>query len=387
MSIFKKQNKNFGEKKKSLATFSFCPTLLAVLFVFLCSSAFGQEGNWMPLPEPTPVKPKVYSPKPEATPAKPVYSPKPMATPAPVATPAPRAKRRVENTSEAPAEKTIGVDQRINISLCISSGKFQVNAWDRNEVRAFVDSGSSVGFKVLKTNPASNKPAWVEVLGYDPQKNKELDLDECLEGNIQLDVPFDTILNVKGKESDISIDSISIARIENVSGDINLSNIKRAIQATTFEGDITVERSSGGMNLLTSAGKIVVFDSSPNDVGETLRAKSRSGAIGLQNVSYNNLVISSLTGSLLFNGALESGGQYQFVTTSGKIELTLPMNTSCKVTATYGGEFETKIPFKDIHNYSQSNIRKVIALIGEGEATLTVTTYNGSILIKPNGKK
>ncbi len=374
----KKNNKNFGEKKKSLATFSFCPTLLVALFVFLCPLAFGQEGNWGPAPEATPVKPPV-TPK--------VYSPKPMATPMPAATPAPRAKRKVENTSEGPAEKTIGVDQKINISLCISSGKFQVNAWSRNEVRAFVDGGSSVGFKVLKSNPASKNPSWVEVLGYDPQKNKELDLDECLEGNIQLDVPFDTILNVKGKESDITIDSISIARIDNVSGNINLSNIKRVVQATTFEGDITVERSNGSMNLLTTAGKIVVFDSGPNDVGEIFRAKSRSGAIGLQNVSYNNMVVSSLTGSLVYNGALETGGQYQFVTTSGKIELTLPMNTSCKVTATYGGEFETKIPFKDIHNYSQSNIRKVIALIGEGEATLTVTTYNGSILIKPSNKK
>lgn len=333
----KKNNKNFGEKKKSLATFSFCPTLLVALFVFLCPLAFGQEGNWGPAPEATPVKPPV-TPK--------VYSPKPMATPMPAATPAPRAKRKVENTSEGPAEKTIGVDQKINISLCISSGKFQVNAWSRNEVRAFVDGGSSVGFKVLKSNPASKNPSWVEVLGYDPQKNKELDLDECLEGNIQLDVPFDTILNVKGKESDITIDSISIARIDNVSGNINLSNIKRVVQATTFEGDITVERSNGSMNLLTTAGKIVVFDSGPNDVGEIFRAKSRSGAIGLQNVSYNNMVVSSLTGSLVYNGALETGGQYQFVTTSGKIELTLPMNTSCKVTATYGGEFETKIPLK-----------------------------------------
>src|ERR1041384_1967290 len=108
MKITKKNNKNFGEKKKSLATFSFCPTLLVVLFVFLCSQAFGQEGNWTPIPGATPVKPKIYSPKPPAV-------AKPMATPAPLATPAPKVKRKVENTSEGPAEKTIAVDQRVNI--------------------------------------------------------------------------------------------------------------------------------------------------------------------------------------------------------------------------------------------------------------------------------
>jgi hypothetical protein len=376
MRITGKKSKNFREQKKSLATFSFC---LAVI-VFLGSAILAPAQTAWPAPVATPPK----TPKPTR-----VYIPKPpVASPVPAATPEAKAKRKIENTSEGPAEKSIAVDQKINISLCVSSGELKVNGWNRNEVRAFVDGGSSIGFKVLKANPVNKKPAWVMVLGYDPQKYTGTDLDECIEGeSIELDVPFDTVLNVKGKESEMVVDSITKVRIENVSGNINVRNIKQGVLATTFEGDITVERSNGPINLLASAGRILVFDSSPNEIGEVFRAKSRSGAIGLQNVSHTDMEVSSATGSLIFGGALESGGQYRFTTTSGKIELTLPADSSCKVSATYGGEFETKIPFKDIHNYNQSGIRKVIALIGAGEATLTVTTYNGSILIKPSNKK
>jgi DUF4097 and DUF4098 domain-containing protein YvlB len=373
MRIIEKNRKNFGEQKKSLATFSFC----AALAVFLGLALFVPAQTASPAPMATPVKPKPISPKPW------VRTP-----PAPAATPEPRTKRKIENPSEGPAEKSIEVDQKVNISLCISSGKLKVNGWNRNEVRAFVDGGTSVGFRVLQSSKVNKKPTGVMILGYDPQKNTGLDLDECLEGNsIELDVPFDTVLNVKSKDSEMTVDSITKVRIENVSGNINIRGVREGVLATTFEGDITVEQSNGSINLLTSAGKVIVFGSSPNEIGEIFRAKSRSGAILLQDVSHTDMEVSSATGSLFFTGALEPGGQYRFTTTNGKIELALPMDTSCKVTATYGGQFETKISFKDIHNYSESGIRKVIALLGDGEAVLTVTTYSGSILIKPRDKK
>lgn len=375
MKLIKNISKIIVEQRKSLMTFSFCLILLALFQV----PGMAQAAPAHPMPTP----PKT-TPKPKVVPKTPAI----VVPPEPAATPQPKTKRKIENTSEGPAEKIIAVDQKVNISLCVSSGVLKVNGWGRNEVRAFVDGGSGVGFKVLQANKITKKPVWVMVLGFDPQKNKEPDLDECLEGkSIELDVPFDTVINVKSKESEITVDSISKVRIENVSGGINLRNIKQGVLATTFEGDLTVEEANGPVNLMTSVGKIIVFDASPNEIGEIFRAKSRSGAIMLKNVEHTDLEVSSNTGSLNFIGALEEGGQYRFNTTSGKIELALPMSVSCKVTATYGGSFETQIPFKDIHTFDQGSVRKIIALIGDGDAALTVTTYNGSILIKPDKKK
>ncbi len=364
--LIKNTGKIIVEQRKSLVAFSFCLVLLAFLQV--------------PVPaqmQPVPTPPRT-APKPK-TPAV-------VTLPQPAATPSPRTKKKIENTSEGPAEKTIAVDQKIVVSLCVSSGALKVNGWDRNEVRAYVDGGSSVGFKTQMDKP-NKRVAGVTILGFDPKQHRELDLDECLEGeSIELDLPIGAVLNVKSKESEITVDSISKVRIENVSGDINLRNISQGVLATTFEGDITVEETSGPVNLFTSVGKIIVFDAKPNEIGEIFRAKSRSGTISLKNVEHTDLDASSATGSLHFTGALGESGNYRFNTTSGRIELTLPANTSCRVTATYGGSFETQIQFKDANTYNQGSIWKTIAIIGSGDAALTVTTYNGSILIKPEKK-
>jgi DUF4097 and DUF4098 domain-containing protein YvlB len=378
MKIIKNIGKILKLKRKSLATFSFC----LILFAGSAVSGFAQgtpaptPKPW-PMPKATPVKPKTHTPAPPA-----------IGTPAPLPTPDAKDKRKIRNASEGPAEKTIAVDPKVIISLCVSSGTLKVNGWDRDEIRAFVDGGSSLGFRVLQYSKQNKKAAAIQIMGFDPKEHKELDLDECLDGDsIELDVPVDAVVNVKSKGSEISVDSISKVRIDNVSGSISLRDIKNGVDATTFEGDITAERTNGPVSLFASTGRVVVFESTPNEIGDPFRAKSRSGAISLQNVEHTDLEVSSATGSLRFTGAMEAGGQYKFNTTSGSIVLVLPMDTSCKVTATYGGSFETQIPFKDIYNDKGPNgIHKILALIGSGECAVTVTTYNGSILIKPNKK-
>jgi hypothetical protein len=389
VNIIKSKGKIFSEKRKSLVTFSFCLILFGALYISVPAQTT-PTATPPPVPMASPVKPKVYAPQnPVAKPAYPATYPpgypSPTSSPLPQSSPQPRAKRKIKNTSAGPAEKAIDVDSKVVVSLCVTSGPVKVNGWDRDEVRAFVESGSSLGFRVLQYNKQNRKAAAVQILGYDPKENKELDIDECLDGDdIELDVPYDAVLNIKGKEGNISVESISKVRIDNISGGITLRDIRNGVEATTFEGDITAEETNGPINLLASTGRILVFQSSPNQIGDPFKAKSRSGAISLQNVEHTDLDVSSATGSLQFTGMLEDGGQYKFNTTSGKIDLSLPISVSCKVTATYGGLFQTLIPFKDLHQFdSPGGVRKIIALLGDGGAALTVTTYNGSIIIKP----
>jgi hypothetical protein len=374
MKLMMNRGKKYYGPGKSLMTFSFC----LLFFVFMQSPARGQAD---PAPPATPaVTPR---PMPRVTPARPaVPHPTGLSVPGQVR-PDPKNPVPVRNTLMGPAERTIEVENKVNISLCVT-GPLKVNGSDRNEVRAFVDGGSSVGFRILQLNKGNKKVTGLQVLGFDPQTNKEINLDECLQGsNIELDVPIGAVLNIKSKQSEMSIDSVSRVRIDNVSGGIALSNITMSAQATTFEGDITLENAKGPVNLETTVGKIIVFGAAPNDIGEIFRAKSRSGAIALQDVEHTDVNLSSNSGSLRFNGELGLGGRYNFNTTSGSIVLILPPDTSSKIIANYGGSFETQITFKDIQKFGESTVQKVIALLGAGESTVNVTTYNGSILIKP----
>lgn len=328
---------------------------------------------------------------PPAPPPAPPSKPSPTVSPAPrvtiprVTPPVRNVKRQVRNESDTPAEKSIATDAKINISLCVSEGKIKVNGWERSEVRAFVNEGSEVGFKVLQKNRQSEKPGWIQVLGFDPSKPVAGRVDECLFGeDIELDVPRNATVNIKSRTSETVINSVAKVTVENVGGDIFLSEIAQGVDAKTHEGDVTVEKSGGAITLSSIVGNILAFDVSPSEIGDIFKAKTSNGAIVIQKVEHRQMDVSSNSGSIKFDGEFLGGGQYNFGTQNGSIMLTIPQASSCKVNASYGfGSFNTEIPMQNVVNPSNVQIRNLSGVIGKGDATVTLRTYTGRIEIKP----
>ena len=224
-----------------------------------------------------------------------------------------KSKKTIMNESATPAEKSLATDAKVNISLCISEGKINVHGWDRNEIRAYISSGGSqVGFKILQKNE-SKKPVWVMVLGFDPSKTNETEAEECLSGEeIELDVPRGATVNIKSRESETTIESVGKVRVENNGGDIFLNDIANGIEARTYEGNLTVGKSSGAIALSSTNGNIVVFDVSPSEIGDFFKAKTINGALTLENIEHRQIDVCSNSGSIKFTGEFLSGGQYSF---------------------------------------------------------------------------
>ena len=291
----------------------------------------------------------------------------------------------IVNESDIPAEKSIETDAKVNVSLCVDKGKITINGWNRNEVRAFVSSnsrGSQVGFK--SAQDINGKPALVNVLGFNPQTTKDLRANECLSGDeIELDVPQNAVIKLKARESEVSIANVAKVHIENVSGEITLREISNSIDATTYEGDLSVSDSHGSIFLTTTSGNILVFDVSMNEIGDIFKAKTSSGLINLKNTNYTQVDVNSNSGSIRYNGDFSNGGQYNFGTSNGAITISMPTDSSCKLNATYSfGAFDSEIPFKADQKSSGGEVKKITAMFGKGDATVNLTTFNGKILIK-----
>ena len=295
-----------------------------------------------------------------------------------------KAKKEIENKSPIPAEKSIAVDANVNISLCVETGNLKINGWERNEIRAFVSNGSQLGFNVREKSKRSNKPVWVMVLGFDPAKNTDSNADECLSGEeIEIDVPRNATVNVKSRESETTIELVGKVTVENVGGDIFLNHIARGVEATTFEGDVTVGNSSGAVTLQSTTGNIVVFDAAPSEIGDIFKAKTNNGAIMLKDVGHRQMEVGSNSGSVSFTGEFLTGGQYNFNTSNGSITLTIPQNSSSKITASYGyGAFSSEIPLQNLVKPATSKAQNLTGQIGKGDATLNLTTYSGALRIK-----
>ena len=280
-------------------------------------------------------------------------------------------------------EKSLKVDPKLNLGLCVTEGTVNVNSWNRSELRVFVHDGSKFGFKVSQKNEKTGDPIWVNVLGVGPHPGWAGD---CLSGGeIEIDVPVNTTVKIKGQATNTTVDTVRKAYVQTAGGDITLRNIAEGLNASTYEGDILVEESKGAVTLETATGNIVVFDAGPSDIGDILKAKTSGGMISLQKVGHRQLEVNSISGSVSYNGAILSGGSYNLSTMNGSIRLAIPQASNCTVNATYGyGRFETDLPLEIItENLTPGPVKKVVGKVGGGgDAVITLVSSNGSIAIK-----
>ena len=283
-------------------------------------------------------------------------------------------------------ERSIAVDPKININMCVTQGTVRINGWNRNEVRAFVSEGSKFGFRVLQKSMKGDSPVLISLVSLRDTRGGTVTTGDCIAGDeVELDVPENAALTLKGRQADIAVDGVRKVWVNNVGGDINVSNVSQGVRASTFQGDVTVENSQGGIVLESSSGNIVAYGVEPAEVGDAFKAKTNNGAISLEKMGYRLADINSLSGTILYSGDVLSGGSFSFATVSGSIKLLLPGETGCRVTATYGyGSFDSQLPFKTLTNDVHTGpVKTINGVIGAGgDATLRVTTNSGSIQIR-----
>lgn len=280
-------------------------------------------------------------------------------------------------------ERSIAVDPRINISLCVTQGDVKINGWSRNEVRVFVKDGSKIGFNTLQTSRQGDKPVWIKVFGSDPAK--PMASKECMWGQtIEIDLPTGGSVNLEGKETRTVVDSIRKAVVKNVGGNISIRNVSEGVNASTYEGDVDIENSDGMITLFSASGNILAFESGPSQVGDIFKAKTNGGAISLQNLGHRQVEVNSISGSILFSGRLLTGGIYNIGTNNGSISLSVPPDPPCSLWATYGyGNFDSQLPLKiATEDDRPESVKTVTGTFGKGDCKISLTTSSGAIRIR-----
>ncbi len=326
---------------------------------------------------PTLVTAQIPKPAPMASPGTPPRRPEPSVRPAPA--------RYPSYTGGETSEKSIKVDNSVNINLCILQGSVKVNGWKRSEIRVFVSEGTKFGFRVQETNQKSGDPGLVSI-EQAVSKNKNASTGVCLWGDeIEIDVPVNATVNIKGTEITTAVDSIKKVSVKTAGGDVSLRNISASITVNSGQGDITVEESKGAMDLGTTNGSILVFEAGPGEIGDMFRAHTNNGSIALQGLQFRQVEVTSISGSVAYTGEILGGGSYNFNTNRGSIRLAIPADSSCQVNATFrAGSFHSDLPFKVLtENITEGSVKNVVSSIGKGgDATLKLTTVNGNINIK-----
>lgn len=340
--------------------------LLTICFALIC---------WLTAGQVQAQKVKV-KPEPPAVPATP-------ARPAPYPKPAPEPDEDQEPTMAGKSEETLVSMPTVIVSFCGGTSDVTVRGWDRNEVRARVETGETVKLKAYtesKTAPASRIEVSIpSVLNhYGPGMCRST-------ADLQLDVPRGAIVELRTNEGDVDVENIARLRAESLNGSFSLRNITKGIDATSFNGDVTIERSRGSLNLRSISGTVEVRDSASGESGDGLVASSVSGEIALSNCGFAQVRANSVTGDLMWNGPLSTWGKYDLATTNGDITMVLPADSSFRVSARVAaqGRVDTQFALKSEGDTSFRKLaEEVTGTYGSGNSKLDLTTFNGTIRLR-----
>ncbi len=164
-----------------------------------------------------------------------------------------------------------------------------------------------------------------------------------------------------------------------ISDNITVTNARGLVTANTVSGNIVVRKADEGVRATTVSGRVDISDAKGR-----IEANSVSDSVNLSNVDSQGVVASCVSGSVRFGGKLSSEGVYNFSSHSGEVVLTLPSDSSFRLTArSNNGSINTDFPCQLSSSVSSREIR---CTVGKGGAEVRASSFSGSVQIKKSIK-
>jgi hypothetical protein len=302
------------------------------------------------------------------------------------------------------AEQTLPAEATVTLLACVETGDVVVRGWDRKEVRARSNDASRIELRRADATADPNPATRIEVLIARDQAEPARPGLCSNSGNLELDVPRGSTVQIKGNTGDISAATVANVRMKTLSGDIELQRITKSIEAWSANGTIIVRNSSGRTRLETIGGEIVASDLTADEASDEFFAKSVSGEITLAKLAHTHVEASSSNSSIDFTGALAEGGLYTFKSHAGSVRLSLPADASFQLNAKvhHAGEIITDFPIRQVpvkatddpHNPAtvggpllyDGRLTGVTGKSDRRAATLILSSFSGTLHLQRQGQ-
>ena len=207
-----------------------------------------------------------------------------------------------------------------------------------------------------------------------------------------------------GRNDRASVDyTVSVPRgaavdVSSISGNVRATNLQGPLRAQSISGAVLSESSnvevaksiSGDVELRGSMPEARLTASTVSGTVRARDVKARSlslsaisGNVEVSNVEAERLDGKSVSGDFVFAGAVARNARYEFSTHSGNVRLTLGGGAGFEVAAnTFSGDIQSDVPVSVNDVRSRRPGRSVRAVVGDGGASVTVSTFSGNIVIR-----
>jgi len=324
-------------------------------------------------------------------PATPALAPAPVALPAAVAPPAPPCRvpaprvvvidgpswvededvivlpAAAPRVREVRSETTLVVPRSTELQVNNFSGRIEVHAWGRGEVRVVAEHARRDHLEPRLENGT---------------------LVVAVTGRHGEPAPADLVL---------SVPEWMPLHLNSVESPIDVQGLRAAIEAASVRGDVIARRCRGVLQLSSVLGGVRVLDAqgrvkaaSINNLVQLERvigeidAESVNGDIQMTQVESPDVDASSVNGGVLFDGPFQPRGRYRLASHNGNLRVGVPVGSDVDVSvATFNGAFESGIP---VQIAPHGHGRRFTFTLGGGGASLQLQSFQGMIqLLRSNG--
>ena len=231
-------------------------------------------------------------------------------------------------------ERSMAVDPQATVTLCVSSGTLRVRGWDKSEVRVRSLDAAQIDFRRIDKVKDPAQPATrVDVMVLDKSTSTRPRLDCQALASVEMEVPAGATVQVQTRDGDITIAGVAGAYAGSQNGDINIERVTKLVEAGSVGGSIFLKDSSGRVQLSSAGGGVEVINVKPATDEDTFEVGTVSGDIQLTRVSSSKVIAKTVNGTLAMLGPLTKSGWYGFTNMTGDIVLGMPHDASFQLNA------------------------------------------------------
>ncbi|MGE5927611.1 MAG: DUF4097 family beta strand repeat-containing protein [Gemmatimonadota bacterium] len=267
---------------------------------------------------------------------------------------------------DRPPDRRLAAASDASIRILNLAGSIRVSGWDRDSI-AVMGSPPPGGGMLLMGGSERGVKVVVEA-------NAATDLPGT---HLDIRVPRGARLWVKSATAAIAIDGVTgEVEASTVTGAITVRGTPGVLVAESMEGNLDITAPARVTRLKTAGGAITV-----REAANEISATSVSGVIqvlGARDVSSGRL--ESVSGRVIFNGAVAAGGSLDLQTHDAPIEILLPARQSAVVeVSAYGGKTINRIPGL---SGSPGKGKAVHYRLGNGRARIVARSLKGDVSLR-----
>lgn len=258
----------------------------------------------------------------------------------------------------------VPVDPRGRLRMEGVHGAVVIHTWDRAEMRVHISDAEGSRLRVSAGGPTVS-------VGLEPARGFWSGGNRS--GDFELTIPATMSIGVSGPNMDVRIDGTSgEVNVETASGDVVVRGGRAIVSIRSVSGDVTLTDAQARTEVHATSGDVRL-----SRITGDLVAESVSGDITMRQIDATSVEANCVSGDVLYEGTVKSGGRYSLSSHSGDVTFTMPPGAGAVIGVnTFSGDFNTDIP---VQLTEQRQGKRFSFTLGSGGARVELQSFSGDI--------